>query len=246
MHLPVGHTPIISALIILSSLLFFYAYYFWAHSAFLQKSIEKRTRSPQSELLQFFAKKTSGFLLLGVIPGIIYYFLLKPDFEEFGISVTALKNNLSLIFVLIFIISIILFIAQKINLERNSLQIKLTNWNGLLFLFNAIGWIIYLAGYEFLFRGILLFECNNSFGFWPAIAINVAIYSAIHMVNGKDQAIGALIFGTIACYFTLTRGTILIPIFMHITLSLMSDYFSIRLNSHLRFITSKKNNLLKI
>jgi len=95
-----------------------------------------------------------------------------------------------------------------------------------------------LLAYEFLFRGILLFECYESFGFWPAVAINVTIYSAIHMVNGKDQAIGALFFGGIACYLTLTRGTVLIPLFMHITLSVFSDYFSIKMNPDIGFIKS--------
>ncbi len=242
MSFPVGHNPVISAAVILGTLLFFYAYYYFAHSGFLQNYIEKRTRRPQSDLLLFFAKKALGFLLLGIIPGILYYFLLKPDFEQFGISFTAIKNNLILILVLILIISFILFVVQKMNKERNSLQINITEWNGLYFLLNATGWIIYLAGYEFLFRGILLFECYRSFGFWPAVAINVTIYSAIHMVQGKDQAIGAIIFGTLACYFTLTRGTIIIPFFMHISLSLVSDYLSIKLNHQLNFITQKKNN----
>ncbi|MBK6281398.1 MAG: CPBP family intramembrane metalloprotease [Draconibacterium sp.] len=134
------------------------------------------------------------------------------------------------------IIAAILFINQKVNRQNNSLQIELTNWNIQLFLINVFGWIIYLVGYEFLFRGILLFECFNTFGFWPAIAINIAIYSAIHMVNGKAQTIGALIFGGIACYLTITRGTILIPIFMHISLSVFSDYFSIRYNDNLSFV----------
>ena len=112
---------------------------------------------------------------------------------------------------------------------------KIKEWNKVLFGINAAGWILYLCGYEFLFRGILLFECNNSFGFWPAIAINVVVYSAVHMINGKDEAIGALIFGAIACYFTLTLGTILIAVIMHVALSLSSDYFSIRLNKELSF-----------
>ncbi len=133
-------------------------------------------------------------------------------------------------------IAMLLFVNQKVNRRNNSLQIELTNWNIPLFLINTFGWIIYLVGYEFLFRGILLFECYNSFGFWPAIAINIAIYSAIHMVNGKDQTIGALIFGVIACYLTLSRGTILIPIFMHISLSVFSDYFSIRYNDKISFV----------
>jgi len=239
---PVGHNSIISAAVILGTLLFFYAYYYFAHSGFLKNYIEKRTQYPQGELLLFFAKKISGFLLLGIIPGILYFLVLKHDFEEFGISFTAIKNNFVLILILILLISFILFIVQKLNTERNSLQINIAEWNGLFFLLNATGWVFYLAGYEFLFRGILLFECYSHFGFWPAVAINVAIYSAIHMVQGKDQAIGAIIFGTLACYFTLTRGTIIIPFFMHISLSLVSDYLSIKLNHQLSFITQKNNN----
>jgi hypothetical protein len=58
------------------------------------------------------------------------------------------------------------------------------------------------------------------------------------MVNGKDQAIGALLFGGIACYFTLSTGTVLIPLFMHIALSGFSDYFSIKMNPDIGFIKS--------
>jgi len=246
MQIPVSHNPILSVLIIPGTLLFFYIYYYFANSGFLKNFISRRTGHPQTEILLFFSKKILGFLLLGFIPGLMYYFLFKPDITQFGISITALKDNFSLIFILILIISVTLFIAQKMNSERNSLQINLTEWNSYLFTINAVGWIIYLAGYEILFRGILLFECSNSFGFWPAIAINITIYSAIHMVNGKDQAIGALVFGSFACYLTLTRGTILIPFFMHISLSLISDYFSIRLNHQIHFVSAKKNNLTKL
>ena len=175
-------------------------------------------------------------LFLGVVPGLFYFFFLNQDFSKFGFSFDQINSNYQIIFLLILIIAATLFVNQKVNRQNNSLQIELTEWNFSLFLINTFGWIIYLAGYEFLFRGILLFECYSSFGFWPAIAINIAIYSAIHMVNGKEQTIGALIFGGIACYLTLTKGTILIPIFMHISLSVFSDYFSIIYNQNLNFV----------
>lgn len=173
---------------------------------------------------------------MGLIPGLIYYFFLNQDFGKFGFSLDHFKKNYQIILLLIVIIVAVLFVNQKVNRQNNSLQMELAEWNLPLFLINAFGWIIYLLGYEFLFRGILLFECYESFGFWPAIAINIAIYSAIHMVNGKGQTIGALIFGGIACYLTLSRGTILIPIIMHITLSVFSDFFSIKYNDKLRFV----------
>ncbi len=225
--------------IILSSLVFFYFYYYFTISRLPEKICENINQQTRKKIAAFLVKKGSGLLILGIIPGLIYYFFLNRDFDKFGFSLNYFKSNYQIILFLMLIIAGILFVNQKVNRQNNSLQIELTEWNIPLFLINTFGWIIYLFGYEFLFRGILLFECYNSFGFWPAIAINIAIYSAIHMINGKDQTIGALIFGGIACYFTLSRGTILIPIIMHASLSVFSDYFSIRYNDKLSFVKQR-------
>lgn len=243
MNLQIDSTIPKTAILIIGTILFFYLYYYFAHSAFLKNYIKNRVQKPLNGLLLFFTEKFLGFLILGVIPGILYYYLFDFSFEKFGLTINQFSANFVIILILVFIIVFVVFINQKANSQHNSLQIKVNKWTLFLFILNSIGWIIYLIGYEFLFRGILLFECYSSFGFWPAIAINVAIYSAIHMVNGKNEVIGALIFGTIACYFTLIQGTILIPIFMHISLSLFSDYFSIKLNNKLSFISQRKFNL---
>ena len=231
------------AVVILATVIFYYIYFYFVTSGLPEKFCFVFNQPVQKEIALFLLKKFSGFLILGLIPGVIYYFFINPDFEKFGFSVEGFNNNLFAIFSLVITIAIILFINQKANKQNNSLQINLSEWNILLFLINAAGWIIYLIGYEFLFRGILLFECYSSFGFWPAVAINVTIYSAIHMVNGKDQTFGALIFGGIACYLTLNQGSILIPIFMHVALSIFSDYFSIRYNADLNFIKQTSFNL---
>ena len=57
------------------------------------------------------------------------------------------------------------------------------------------------------------------------------------MVYGKKETFGALIFGTLACYFALNQGTVLIPLFMHITLSLFTDFFSLTMNRKLNYAT---------
>lgn len=232
-----------TSVIILSTVIFYYLYFFFINSGLPEKYCSSVIHQTQKEIVIFLLKKCSGFLILGLIPGVLYYFLLNPDFGKFGLSVNHFSNNLFLILMLIAIITVILIINQKINNQNNTLQINVPEWNFLLFLINATGWIIYLIGYEFIFRGILLYECYTSFGFWPAISINIAIYSAIHLINGKDQALGALIFGGIACYFALSCGTILIPVIMHITLSLGSDYFSIRYNESLSFVKKNGFNL---
>lgn len=232
---------IIPSAVIILTLVFYYVYYYFVNSGLIEKYFTTKIWVAQKEIAVFLLKKVSGFIILGLIPGILYYFLLNRDFEIFGLTTEGFNKNFFVIFLLILVITITLYFNQKVNKTNNTLQIKLQEWNILQFLLNSVGWIIYLTGYEFLFRGILLFECYNSFGFWPAMAINVAIYSAIHMVNGKKQAIGSLTFGFIAAYLTISQGTLLIPVIMHVSLSIVSDYFSIRYNVSLNF--SKQSGL---
>lgn len=228
-----------NSIVILFPVIFFYGYYYFTTSDLPNILCKNINGQVHKKVAVFLIKKSSGFLFLGVLPGLFYFFFMNQDFGKFGLLPIHLKNNYQIILLLMLLIAAILFVNQKVNRLNNSLQIELTEWNIPLFLVNAFGWVIYLLGYEFLFRGILLFECYSSFGFWPAIAINIAIYSAIHMVNGKAETIGALIFGGIACYLTLTRETILIPTIMHVSLSVFSDYFSIRYNNKLSFVKQK-------
>lgn len=224
-------------IILFGALAFFYIYYYSAHSAW----IKTRFKNPnsQNEITYFLVRKITGFLVLGLVPGLLYFLFLKPEYSFASYFDGPFGSSSIIILILAGIIILMTYINQKSNPDRSSLQMKIKEWNASIFSIDAFGWILYLLAYEFLFRGILLFECNNSFGFWPAIAINVTIYSAIHMINSKGEAIGALIFGTVASYFALQQGTILIPVIMHIALSLSSDYFSIKINKELKFVKSE-------
>jgi membrane protease YdiL (CAAX protease family) len=223
------------SLIIIGTLVFFYIYHYMAHSAVMEKWIYKNTTGITSELRMFLFRKLSGFIFLGVMPSILYFSMNKGAFARFGFSYTYILDNIFIITGMVTLIAILLFFRHRKNPALNTLQIKTNRWSSTLMIFDILGWSLYLLAYEFLFRGILLFECNDHFGFLPAVVINVAIYSAIHMVNGKEQAVGAIFFGAVACYLTLHTGTIWIAFFMHIALSGFSDYFSVRMNPAIRY-----------
>ncbi len=228
-----------SAFYILGVVLIYYLYYYSANSDLLKRFTTRINRGTDKNLLLFFAKKLMGFILLGVIPGIIYYFIKYPAPVNFGLSLNHLATHIPIILILIILIVSTAYLHQKLNPDFTSLEIKDNLYNFQFVALNIFGWVIYLVAYEFLFRGILLFECYYAFGLWPAICINVAFYSAIHMPDGKDQVIGALIFGTVAGYLAITLGTILVPIIMHITLSISTIIFSLRLVKNAEFKNSK-------
>lgn len=231
-------------LIIFLTLLFYYFYYYTGKSKIAITYLQNTFSNQSPEIVKFLFNKLSGALFLGLLPAILYSaFFHTSLINRFGLSPDFLTNNWEPIFILVIVIYSILFLRHRSKPTISSLQMNFKKWDIQLFTINAFGWMIYLFCYEFLFRGILLFESFDHFGFWPAIAINITIYSAIHMVYGKEQAIGALIFGAIACYFALDRGTILIPFFMHASLSIFSDYFSIKQNPELSFVRILKAQL---
>ncbi len=223
------------SLIILGTLVFFYLYYYTAHSAVMERWIFKNTSGIAAELRLFLFRKLSGFVFLGMMPAMLYSSVAEISFDKFGFTFTHFIENIFLIPGMIALIAVLLFFRHRINPTLNTLQIKTNRWTNTLMIFDVLGWSVYLLAYEFLFRGILLIECSNHFGFLPAIVINIVLYSAIHMINGKDQAIGSVFFGAVACYLTLQMGTILIPLFMHIALSGFSDYFSVRMNPSIHY-----------
>lgn len=225
-----------TAWIIFSVILLYYLYYYSAHFSGISRLFRHVKGERQKERTIFLFTKLSGFFIMGVVPGLLWYFLIESGFSRFGLTFEDLVRELKTILILILLIAAFTYIHQKIRNEHNSLQMNVTEWDLPLFITNCIGWVLYLAGYEFLFRGVLLTVCYHGFGFWPAIAINAGFYSATHMVYGKSQAIGALTFGTLACYLALKQGTLFIPFFMHTALSLFTDFFSLKMNRKLSYV----------
>lgn len=80
-------------------------------------------------------------------------------------------------------------------------------------------WVIYLIGYEFLFRGVLLFPLYEKFGFWPSIVINVSLYSTTHIPKGLTETIGAIPLGFILCILTIQTESVLIAVVVHVLMA---------------------------
>lgn len=231
-------------LVIIGVILIYYIYYYFVNSDKINYRFRRYFGGDNQELNLFLFKKFAGFVILGVVPAAIYFGLLQSSGDKFGISFNHFSSSYLLIAGLILLTAVVLFFHHKKNPERGTSQLSTGDWNVSVFMLNAVGWSFYLIAYEFLFRGILLFECYEMLGFWPAVAINISLYSAIHMVYGKDQTIGSLIFGSIACYFALSRGTILIPIFMHLSLSILSDLYAMKRVQNIKLISENPLNTI--
>lgn len=181
-------------------------------------------------------RKASGFFILGGIPAILSWIFFKGN-----VRMADLVNGISLShWTWITCASVLLILLNRISSRNTGLQdrypeMRIREWGIAEISLDAGGWVLYLGGYEFLFRGLLLFSCLNAFGLWPAVVINLALYSTLHLSKGMKESIAAIPFGALLCYLTLESNSILPAIFLHAVQAISCDIFCIIRNPEMRF-----------
>ncbi len=181
-----------------------------------------------------------GGFLYGLIPFLIIIFVFRRPLNQYGFSGDyIIKSTLWWIPIAALVVLITYLSAKS---EKNLAmypQIRVSEWNRGLLIVSALSWITYLVGYEFLFRGFLLFTCLESFGYLPAIVINICLYSLFHIHKGAREAFGSLLFGALLCYLTLYLGSFWFAIFVHITMALSNEWFSLGFQPEMKLIKNK-------
>ena len=219
----------------------FYLYYYPAHANWVDRIGQKYSKPDTALLIRFLFRKIWGFLAMGILPAVAWVLLLNRPVRAFGLTFDAvLKYWPWLLLTLAVPVLLNAFLARKPKTQEMYPQLRIKNWTPGLFMLNALGWFFYLLGYEYLFRGILLFGVYEDWGFWGAIATNTALYSLAHFNKGPGEALGAIPFGILICLVTLSTGTIWFALMAHLSLALSNDYFSIRYNPEMGFIKRKE------
>ncbi len=206
----------------------FIIYWFTAESAANKARIFRRYDEQIAKANWVFFQKYTGVLFLGIIPLIVALLLLPYRLTDYGLG---FQNTLLSLAWICGIAAVIIPLNINAGKRPQNLamypMIRVNIWDKRLVLLNALATVSYLFAYEFLFRGILLTVCVQTLGVWPAIAINVAMYSAVHLPKGLPETIGAIPFGLLICFITLTTGTIWVAVVVHVILSLSNDYLAV-------------------
>ncbi len=170
-----------------------------------------------------------GAMTIGIIPAIIMVLVMGKSFGDYGLK---FQNGLTSLYWILGIACIVVpmnfFNSKK---EKNLAfypNVREKVWSKKLVAINAFSWCAYLFGYEFMFRGLLLFSTAALIGDWPAIVLNAAFYALVHVPKNLAETVGAVPLGILLCLITLTTGTIWVAFFVHITLALSNFFFSLR------------------
>jgi membrane protease YdiL (CAAX protease family) len=227
---------------IILALVFFIIYWFIAASPRVRKYFYEKYEFDEASYRHIFFAKIFGFFSMGVFPIIICLLFLKDfSLSDYGLVYIEQTVMYSVIWTLglsVLVIPLVHFSARKPKNLVNYPQIRAKVWTSKMVYMNALGWFLYLFGYEFLFRGVLLFPLIEPLGVWPAIAVNIALYSATHIPKGLDETIGAIPLGLVLCLLTLSSGTIWIAFFVHVAMAWTNTFTALRFNPDTNYIKS--------
>lgn len=187
----------------------------------------------------FIKQKLSGFLLLFIFPAIVSSLI---GFKYSFIKIYTLEPSFS--FYLPLMVGIILvfnhyFTSKYSGIRERYPEMRFSVWSISHVLLGAIGWFIFLFGYEFLFRGLLLYAALEVMPVFWAILLNITLYALAHLPKSKDEVIGAFFFGIILCFVTIKTGNIWFAVILHFVQAFSTGLFSIKNSPEMHFVKSK-------
>lgn len=224
-------------LAILSTAIGFSIFWFLSGSEKFKAYFFKSGNNEIAWIRYVFIQKMTGVVFMGLFPLALVFIWTSYSLSDLGLKLGDWKESLYYILPMgVLIVLINSFAAKKPESLATYPQMRVQNWTMKRFFINAMGWGLYLFAYEFLFRGVLFMITLDSFGFWPAVAINLALYAATHIPKGLNETIGAFPYGLLLCYVTYSTGSLAVAFFTHWIMSISSDYFSIKYNPEMKFV----------
>lgn len=188
-----------------------------------------------------------GAFSIGILPFFAFVVAFpETTLSELGLGIqkeTILSAVLWSLGLMAIIVPLTAISARKPENLINYPQIRAKEWNRRMISGNLLAWAVYLLGYEFLFRGVLLFPLVEGIGLWPAIAVNIGMYSGTHIPKGLKETLAAIPFSVVLCLLTIHTGSIWIAYFVHVAMAWTNSLTSLKLNPEMK-IVKKQNNVV--
>jgi membrane protease YdiL (CAAX protease family) len=176
--------------------------------SFVKLFLKKLSGSASEESLKFVSDKLAGIIFTGIIPYFIFILIFKIMPSDIGFTAGRINQIIIILTGLTLVTIFVSFLSSKNQkIQGRSPELRIKIWHLRHLILSSVGWIVYIFGYEFFFRGILWFSCFRAYGFWPALVINILLYSLVHLPKGKIMTIGAVPLGIIFCILSYASGS---------------------------------------
>ncbi|MEO5906259.1 MAG: CPBP family intramembrane glutamic endopeptidase [Saprospiraceae bacterium] len=181
---------------------------------------------------RIFRRRMYGLIIYALIP--LYIISCTKWLKGFSLNEIQLfnwSNNAgmyTLIGVAIMVFASFTTAPRQTSLEQYP-DVRIRFWEPRILILSSIWWILYIAAFEFFYRGLLLqsFLINFNGNVPLAIAASTSLYCLSQYFRRNRVSFFTIIYGIVACYITLKTESIFPTIITHLTLSLLMEWLSI-------------------
>ena len=181
-------------------------------------------------------RRMFGFFIMGVVPALVVWMSTFKTPGQMGLN---FEWNMSFLYWLLGLGIPTIIVTRAANSKSKNWsmypQIRLPKWTTGTFIIEFGTWAFYLAGYEFLFRGLLLFGALEIMSVPAAVVLNIVIYAFAHLPKGNEETIGSLLLGTLLCLAVIDTGSIWIAFVVHVIMAWSNSAFSFIKNPYFSY-----------
>lgn len=231
-------------LLLLACIVCFLAYWLTIENPKVREWFGRRYGQESGALSFFIFNKLWGSFLFGIIfTGIALCLFPGSTVAGFGLRLPDSGQATRTTLLMTLVLSIPFVAANFLRNRRIGRsggdfgrypEIRMGEWSSAVMAADVGFWCLYLLAYELLFRGALFLPLVERLGLWPAIGVNIALYSAVHVPKGAGEAIGALALGFALCLITYSTGSVATAFLVHAALAVSNDLFAFRFHPAMR------------
>jgi len=170
----------------------------------------------------------TGDTFLALFPTIIIiHFIFKEKISNFGFSIGDWEFGLKVSSVFIFIMLIILwFITSSQDFILKYPLLNSTKYSFQTFFIYEMGMFVYLLGWEFIWRGYMLFGLEKKFGFY-SVFIQMIPFTILHFGKPFLETLGSIPGGIALGILALKTRSFYYCVIVHFSVMFAIDTISI-------------------
>lgn len=170
-----------------------------------------------------------AFVMMFCVPGFIVKVLFKKSFADFGLCLGDTKLGLRLVAIGTPLLLLSAYIGAgdpAMQAEYPLAKSTMQDWR--VFLVVEAFYLVYYLGWEFFFRGFMLFGLERKYGAALAILIQTIPSAIVHIGKPATESFAAILAGWVFGYIAFRSRSMLYPMLLHALVGISTDVFVIQ------------------
>ncbi len=168
----------------------------------------------------------AAFLLMFLLPLLIVRVILKGSPREYGLQWGDTKFGFRFVAIALPLILLAAYVGASDPAVRTEYPLAKSAMQALpLFLIVEMFYLLYYLGWEFFFRGFMLFGLEKSYGTVTAILIQTIPSALVHIGKPASESFAAILAGLAFGYLAIRSRSILYPLILHAAVGIGTDIF---------------------